>query len=56
MEYESAVINGLIGDFGTVLCFAIDWFLFDISLNIWQLAGCGCVVFVVLSIFLGKIN
>ena len=56
MEFESALVNGLIGDFGTVLCFFYDWLLFGVSLDRWQLLGFGVVTFTVLSISFGKMN
>ena len=55
MKYESAVVNGLIEDFATVVCFAIDCLFFGMTFSIWSLIGCACVAFVVLSINFGKL-
>ena len=42
MKYETALVNGLIGDLTTVLCFFNDWCFFGIKLNALQLLGCIC--------------
>ena len=55
MKFESAVVNGLIEDFATVVCFAIDCLFFGIPYNICSVIGCICVAFVVLSISFGKL-
>lgn len=56
MKYETALVNGLIGDLTTVLCFFNDWCFFGIKLNALQLLGCICEAFVVISISFGKID
>jgi hypothetical protein len=56
MEYESAVVNGLIEDFATVVCFFIDCFYFGMEINFWNLLGCCLVGYVVLSISFGNLK
>lgn len=56
MKFESALVNGLIGDFSTVLAMILDYIIFNISLNVWQIFGFALVTFTVLSISFGKID
>ena len=55
MKYESALVNGLIGDFTTVISFWVDWVFYDIPLNWLQFVGCFCVGYVVVFITFGKL-
>ena len=55
MKFESAVVNGLIEDFATVVCFVVDCLFFGLVWSVWSVIGCICVAFVVLSITFGKL-
>jgi hypothetical protein len=55
MKYESAVVIGLIEDFATVICFLIDCFFYAMLISFWNILGCVCVAFVVISISFGKL-
>ena len=54
MKYESAVVNGMIEDFATVLLFLIDIFVFHMPFSVWSLTGCFLIGYVVVSISLHK--
>lgn len=54
MQYESAVINGLIEDFSTVVLFAVDILILKVAFSIWSILGCVIVGFVVLKITFEK--
>ena len=55
LEFENAVVNGLIEDFATVVCFFIDYLAFDMQISIWSLIGCFLVAFVILWINFGEL-
>lgn len=54
MQYKSAVVNGLIQDFATVVAFLIDILVFKVGFSLWSVVGCVLVAFVVISISVEK--
>ena len=56
MKYENAVINGMLEDFSTVVCFIIDIIFFDLSLDWSGIIGCIIVASIVVYISFNNLD